>query len=56
VAYHWLPVFLTSWRAGAPLIEANFEANKAVAKAVGNDPSKFLAMNVYGDPLRLFPQ
>lgn len=29
---YWLPAFLDAWDAGRPVIDANFEANKAVEK------------------------
>ncbi|MFT4118346.1 CHAT domain-containing protein [Bradyrhizobium sp.] len=53
VTYQWLPTFLDNWMTGMTLIEANFLANQHVAKALGADPAKALAMHVYGDPLRL---
>ncbi|TAY29959.1 CHAT domain-containing protein (plasmid) [Rhizobium ruizarguesonis] len=52
VTYHWLPAFLDSWAHGDTLTEANFLANRAVARGLGSEPSKCLAMTVYGDPLR----
>jgi hypothetical protein len=51
VTYHWLPPFLCAWREGKPIIEANFLANKAVDKAFPYEPSKSLAMTVFGNPL-----
>ena len=33
------------------MIDANFEANKAVEKALGDSPAYCLAMTVFGDPL-----
>lgn len=51
VPSHWLPAFLEAWDAGVPLIDANFLANRAVERAMGNAPELCLAMNVYGDPL-----
>jgi hypothetical protein len=53
VTYHWLPEFLKAWGGGAPLIDANFAANKAVALGLGDDLARCLAMSVYGDPLRV---
>lgn len=50
---HWLPVFLREWTAGKSPIEATLLANKNVEKALGNSPLDCLAMNVFGDPLRL---
>jgi tetratricopeptide (TPR) repeat protein len=54
VTYHWFPAFMRAWKDGAPLIDANFQANGAVGRAFGNDLAKCLAMNVYGDPLKRF--
>lgn len=51
VTYQWLPTFLDAWMAGKTLAEANFLANQHVAKALGAEPAKALAMHVYGDPL-----
>lgn len=51
VPSHWLPAFLKAWDAGVPLIDANFQANRAVECAMGDSPALCLAMNVYGDPL-----
>lgn len=48
---HWLPVFLASSARGAPVIDACFEANRAVAAKLGDNPIRNLAMSVYGDPL-----
>ncbi|MER9504697.1 CHAT domain-containing protein [Mesorhizobium sp. M0579] len=55
VTYQWLPTFLDNWMAGKQLAEANFLANQHVAKALGAEPAKALAMHVYGDPLRIHP-
>ncbi|WP_348635254.1 CHAT domain-containing protein [Rhizobium sp. PvP099] len=52
VTYHWLPAFLDSWTQGSSLAEANFQANQAVARGLGGEPAKCLAMTLYGDPLR----
>jgi CHAT domain-containing protein len=54
VTYHWLPTFLEKWKAGSTLMDANFEANRIVAKGLGQDPAKCLAMTVFGDPVRTF--
>jgi hypothetical protein len=51
VPAYWLPAFLEAWAAGRPVIDANFEANKAVEKALGDSPAYCLAMTVFGDPL-----
>jgi hypothetical protein len=51
VPSHWLPAFLEKWDVGTQLIDANFRANKAVERAMGDAPELCLAMNVYGDPL-----
>ena len=56
VPSHWLPRFLEVWDAGGSAIDANFEANKAVEKAMGNSPAYRLAMTVFGDPLIVKPQ
>lgn len=48
---HWLPTFLNQWSAGAPVIDACFQANLAVRASGRNDPQDCLAMTVYGDPL-----
>lgn len=48
---YWLPAFLRAWDAGAPVIDACYEANQEVKDRLGDDPAKFLAMSVYGDPL-----
>jgi CHAT domain len=52
VPYHWLPAFMNAWRRGLPVVDANFEANIAVAQGLGDSPAKCLAMSVFGDPLR----
>jgi CHAT domain len=49
---NWLPVFMREWVAGKTPIEATFLANKHVAKSLGESPVDYLAMNVFGDPLR----
>ena len=46
----WLPVFLSHWNAGAAVIDATYEANRAVARSLSEDPAMSLAMTVYGDP------
>lgn len=51
VPSHWLPPFLALWDPGSYAIDANFEANRAVEKAMGNSPARCLAMSVFGDPL-----
>jgi CHAT domain-containing protein len=51
VPSHWLPKFLELWETGHSVIDANFEANRAVEKAMGNAPARCLAMTVVGDPL-----
>jgi hypothetical protein len=56
VPSHWLPRFLEVWDAGGSAIDANFEANKTVEKAMGNSPAYCLAMTVFGDPLIVKPQ
>jgi len=56
VPAYWLPAFLEAWAAGLPVIDGNFEANKAVAKALGDSPAYRLAMSVFGDPLLRKPK
>jgi tetratricopeptide (TPR) repeat protein len=51
VPAYWLPEFLALWETGSSAIDANFKANKAVEKALGNFPARCLAMTVFGDPL-----
>jgi hypothetical protein len=36
-------------------LDANFDANKAVTKAMGDSPAYCLAMTVFGDPLAMRP-
>ena len=48
---HWLPVFLAEWSNGACVIDACFTANEAVRASLGDDPAKYLAMSVHGNPL-----
>jgi hypothetical protein len=50
---HWLPVFIQEWMTGKTPIEATFLANKNVEKMLGDSPLECLAMNVFGDPLRI---
>ncbi len=47
----WLPRFMEAWSAGEPVIDAVFEANVAVRQTGGEEPGRYLAMTVYGDPL-----
>ena len=51
VPSHWLPTFLTTWAAGERLIDATFAANRAVVRAMGDDPKYAMALTVYGNPL-----
>jgi hypothetical protein len=51
VPRHWLPRFLELWEAGASAMDANFQANKTVERAMGDAPARCLAMSVFGDPL-----
>jgi tetratricopeptide (TPR) repeat protein len=55
VPAYWLPEFLALWETGSSAIDANFKANKAVEKALGNFPARCLAMTVFGDPLLTKP-
>lgn len=52
VPAYWLPAFMEAWSAGAAVIDANFEGNKAVVRALGNSPANCLALTVFGDPLQ----
>jgi hypothetical protein len=47
---HWLPAFLLASSRGTACSEANFQANKAVAKGLGDLPNRCLAMHLFGDP------
>jgi hypothetical protein len=49
---YWLPIFLKGWDAGVPVIDAVFEANTHVKEAFSSELRDYLAMSVYGDPLR----
>lgn len=51
VPAYWLPAFMEAWSVGATVIDANFEGNKAVERAIGNSPANCLALTVFGDPL-----
>lgn len=55
VPSHWLPEFLKVWTAGQTVIEAAFAANQHVARQMGDSPLDALAMNVFGDPTRKYP-
>jgi hypothetical protein len=56
VPAYWLPAFLDAWSSGIPVIEANFQANKAVERAMGDFPAYCLAMSVFGNPLQVTSQ
>ena len=51
VPSHWLPAFLDAWNAGRPLIDANYEGNRAVEKAMGDSQEYCMAMTLYGNPM-----
>lgn len=53
VPSHWLPAFLDAWNAGRPLIDATYEGNRAVEKAMGDSPEYCMAMTLYGNPMLL---
>jgi hypothetical protein len=53
VPAYWLPAFLEAWDAGAYLIDAVRQANRAVADRLGDSPARSLALTVYGNPLVL---
>lgn len=46
VAASWAPKFLKHWKSGKIAIQACHDANKEIS----GDPSRTLAMNLYGDP------
>lgn len=46
VAASWAPKFLNHWKSGKTAIQACHDANKEIS----GDPSRALAMNLYGDP------
>ncbi|MEE4912256.1 CHAT domain-containing tetratricopeptide repeat protein [Pseudomonas viridiflava] len=46
VAASWAPKFLKHWKSGKTAIQACHDANKEIS----GDPSRALAMNLYGDP------
>jgi len=48
---HWLPAFLAAWSSGTCVMDACFAANQAVRARLGDDPGKYFAMSVYGNPL-----
>jgi hypothetical protein len=52
VTYHWLPEFMAAWDRGCTVAQSNFLANQAVAKELGENLETWLAMNLFGDPLR----
>ncbi|HEX8211778.1 MAG TPA: CHAT domain-containing protein [Longimicrobium sp.] len=49
--HQWLPTFLREWDKGVPVIDACYAANTAVRISSQEDPKRYLAMTVYGDPL-----
>jgi hypothetical protein len=56
VPSHWLPTFLEKWVEGERVIDANFAANRAVLKGMGDSPRDTMAMTVYGNPLLRRPR
>ena len=54
VPAHWLPEFLRHWTNGVTLLEANFQANRAVDAAFCLNPADGLALTVFGNPLLRF--
>lgn len=48
---YWLPTFLAAWSNGESVLDACFEANERVRSIMGDDPAKYLAMSVYGNPM-----
>lgn len=53
---YWLPTFLAKWAEGECVVDACFEANQTVRQRLGEDPSKYLAMSVYGNPVARKPR
>jgi hypothetical protein len=53
VPSYWLPVFLDAWKRGLPVVDAAFEANQTVKRQFSSEHRDYLAMNVYGDGLRI---
>lgn len=47
----WLSAFLDAWERGKTVMEANRAANTSVRTKLSDNPGRFLAMNVFGDPL-----
>jgi hypothetical protein len=49
----WLPTFLRRWSEGATVIDAAYAANREIANIFGGELVDCIAMNVFGDPLRV---
>jgi hypothetical protein len=49
----WLPTFLSRWSEGATVIDAAYAANREIANIFGGELVDCIAMNVFGDPLRV---
>ena len=50
IARPWLKAFLPLWRSEQPLIDCCYLANQQVGEATSYDPSRYLAMTLYGNP------
>lgn len=53
VPSYWLPAFLDAWRKGSTVVDAVYEANQVVKNRFRSEQQDYLAMNVYGDGLRV---
>ncbi|MBB3965757.1 CHAT domain-containing protein [Rhizobium metallidurans] len=50
IARPWLRAFLPPFRSGCSLIDCCYLANQVVGEATSYDPSRYLAMTLYGNP------
>jgi hypothetical protein len=53
VPSYWLPAFLDAWHKGSTVVDAAYEANQAIKSRFVSEQRDYLAMNVYGDGLRV---
>ncbi len=51
----WLPTFLDAMDRGAAVLDACFEANEVARRRLEQEPRRWLAMSVYGDPYTTVP-
>lgn len=51
----WLPPFLDAMDRGEAVLDACFEANDVVRRTLEQEPRRWLAMSVYGDPYTTVP-